>query len=621
MLPMQGKKRGAGFTFTGVVIVATIFVLTIAALTSAQLLGSVLASFSTSHFSGSGRCALCHSSLSDSAGNDVSIDSHWRSTMMANAAKDPFWQAKVSSEITRSPALKAIIEDKCAMCHTPMARIQAVADGMSADILDKGFLDPMHALNEPAMDGVSCTLCHQIQDIDLGRSESFGGNYVIDTSTAAPDRLIFGPFPDPEQDIMRATVGFTPVRGQQISDSALCATCHTLYTPYVDAAGNVLGEFPEQTPYLEWEHSIYGDGTGEEKACQQCHMPEAEGAVVIHNLPQVRTGALSPFKLHHFVGGNAFMLSILESHIEELGLTASSSYLGATLDRTVNQLQKRTARLSGIDAQVNGGTLTVTINVENRTGHKFPTGFPSRRAWMHLAVTDAGGKVVFESGKPQADGSIAGNDADENVALYEPHHDTISNPDQVQVYEPIMHNSDGEVTYTLLRSASYAKDNRLLPVGFAKESAGEDIAPRGKAAQDDNFTGDGDLVTYQIGIQGYSAPFTIEAELLYQSISYQFVMDLRQDSTPLIERFSRYHDGMDKTPLVIHNVAYVVETKPLPPAWDVNADGAVDIADLTFVGSAFGTSGEGLAADVNSDSIVNIMDLIIVATHFGEAEK
>ena len=80
-----------------------------------------LTDFSSSHFSGSGKCALCHSALTDSAGNDVSIDADWRLTMMANSSKDPFWQAKVSSEVARNRALSAVIEDKCATCHTPMA--------------------------------------------------------------------------------------------------------------------------------------------------------------------------------------------------------------------------------------------------------------------------------------------------------------------------------------------------------------------------------------------------------------------------------------------------------------------------------------------------------------------
>ena len=585
--------------------------------TSSQMSGDVLTGFFTSHFSGSGNCALCHSALTDTAGNDVSIDADWRSTMMGNAARDPLWQAKVSSEVSRNPALKTIIEDKCATCHTPMARTQAISDGNPANLLDEGFLDPAHALNEPAMDGVSCTLCHQIQDIDLGEPESFSGQYTIDTTNIAPDRLIFGPFPNPVQNMMRGNVGFTPVQGLHITESALCATCHTLYTPYVDAAGNVLGKFPEQTPYLEWENSVYSNSGTEGKTCQQCHMPEANGAVIISNRPIGRpTAPRSPFGLHHFVGGNAFMLNVLESQIQELGLTASASHLDTTLNRTVKQLQTKTALLSIIDTQIRDNALTVTLHVENKVGHKFPSGFPSRRAWVHLIVTDADGKTVFESGKPKADGSIAGNDADENGSAYELHHDVISSPDQVQIYEPIMQNSEGKVTYTLLRGASYAKDNRLLPLGFDKESASEDVAARGKAMHDVSFVGGGDSVTYQISASGYSGPFVVAAELLYQTIAHRFMLDLQQDSTdPLVDRFSHYYDSTDKTPILIHKVEYVTDARSSFEPWDINADGSVDISDIMIVASVFGVSGVGLAADVNGDDTVNILDLVIVGSH------
>jgi hypothetical protein len=58
-------------------------------------------------------------------------------------------------------------------------------------------------------------------------------------------------------------------------------------------------------------------------------------------------------------------------------------------------------------------------------------------------VTDARRKVVFESGRPLADGRISGNDADVDPAAFEPHYDVISAADQVQVYEPVMQDSTG----------------------------------------------------------------------------------------------------------------------------------------------------------------------------------
>ena len=49
--------------------------------------------FTSYHFSGSGNCSMCHNGLTDAEGKDVSIETAWSSTMMANAAKDPLWPA------------------------------------------------------------------------------------------------------------------------------------------------------------------------------------------------------------------------------------------------------------------------------------------------------------------------------------------------------------------------------------------------------------------------------------------------------------------------------------------------------------------------------------------------
>ena len=157
----------------------------------------ILTTFETNDFSGSGICAVCHSGLTDEAGNDVSNDAHWRSTMMANAAKDPLWQAKISAEVDRNPQVKSIIEDKCSRCHMGMARYQAITDGTPVEVLGPGFLDPTHYLHESAMDGVSCTLCHQIQPDNLGATESFSAGFEIDDS-----RVIFGPYADVQTEIM-----------------------------------------------------------------------------------------------------------------------------------------------------------------------------------------------------------------------------------------------------------------------------------------------------------------------------------------------------------------------------------------------------------------------------------
>lgn len=111
----------------------------------AGMVATTLTTFETDDFSGSGNCALCHSRLTDEAGNDVSNDAQWRSTMMANAAKDPLWQAKISSEVDRNPHVQDVIEEKCSRCHMGMARYQAMTDGTDVGALSPGFLRP-HSL-------------------------------------------------------------------------------------------------------------------------------------------------------------------------------------------------------------------------------------------------------------------------------------------------------------------------------------------------------------------------------------------------------------------------------------------------------------------------------------------
>lgn len=55
-------------------------------------------------------------------------------------------------------------------------------------------------------------------------------------------------------------------------------------------------------------------------------------------------------------------------------------------------------------------------------------------------------------------------------------------------------------------------------------------------------------------------------------------------------------------------------------AADVNADGVINILDLTLVAGQFGTAAadQPLNTDVNGDGTVNILDLTLVASHFGK---
>jgi hypothetical protein len=184
------------------------------------------------------------------------------------------------------------------------------------------------------------------------------------------------------------------------------------------------------------------------------------------------------------------------------------------------------------------------------TGHKFPTGFPSRRVWLHVLVSDASGSVIFESGGVDAAGRIAGNDNDDDPLAFEPHYTALSSPDQVQIYEAIMGDTDGSVTTTLLRGAAYLKDNRLLPAGFDPAAASPDIGVYGGAADDPDFTGGGDRVGIAVDVGSAQGPFTLVVELLYQSVGYRWAENLRATEAPEIGAFLGYYDAVPNEPVV-----------------------------------------------------------------------
>jgi hypothetical protein len=415
--------------------------------------------FVTSH-----ECLACHNGLTAPSGEDVSIGVSWRASMMANSSRDPYWQAAVRREVMDHPAAAAEIEHECSTCHMPMAHSAAVAAGQHARIfahlpVGAGGSDD----DRLAADGVSCTLCHQIGPERLGSRESFVGGFVIAPRNATGERRMFGPFAIDRgrSTIMRSATGMTPAESSHLRQSEVCATCHTLYTQALGPNGEVIGELPEQVPYLEWRHSAFR----EERSCQSCHMPEVAGPVRIASVLGDERPHLSR---HTFVGGNFFMLRMLNRYRSELGVEALPQELEAAALATIGQLQRETATLSVASVDARAGELAFDVTVGNLTGHKLPTAYPSRRVWLHVTVHDPNGDRVFSSGAIEPSGLIRGNDNDADPGRFEPHYSEIRHQDEVQIYESVMQDASGAVTTGLLQATGYAKDNRLLPRGFDK---------------------------------------------------------------------------------------------------------------------------------------------------------
>src|SRR5258705_13945045 len=120
------------------------------------------------------------------------------------------------------------------------------------------------------------------------------------------------------------------------------------------------------------------------------------------------------------------MEGMMQDHRDELATEAQPAEMDAAMKRTTEFLQTEAAKvtITRVDTMPNG--LAVDVHVENLGGHKLPTAYPSRRAWLHFAVRDGNGRGLFESGGLNPGGAIVGNDNDQDPPKFEPRYREIS---------------------------------------------------------------------------------------------------------------------------------------------------------------------------------------------------
>jgi hypothetical protein len=236
------------------------------------------------------------------------------------------------------------------------------------------------------------------------------------------------------------------------------------------------------------------------------------------------------------------MLTLFAHNAELLGTHTQSDQFEGIVERTREQLNKA-ARLH-LRGRRTRDALTLEVQVENLTGHKFPTGHPYRRTWLHVWVEDATGKILFESGGAEMPESP-------------PHYNVISRPEEVQIYQAIMADDKGRPTWSLLRAASFARDNRIPPKGLPGTGSGKKVQAAQGVENDPNFGTEGsgtDQVTYEIPLPAGTRPFVAQVELLYQSIPPAVASRLREAKGPAAREFVRLYSRADKQPVLVDAV-------------------------------------------------------------------
>ena len=123
-------------------------------------------------------------------------DSSWRPTMMANSARDPYWQAGVRRETIDHPGVakrRSRTSARSATCR--WRAIESKFEGREGEVFAHLDFDSDDRMDQLAQDGVSCSLCHQIRKEKLGTRESFVGGFVDrHDQEARPSARSIGPF-------------------------------------------------------------------------------------------------------------------------------------------------------------------------------------------------------------------------------------------------------------------------------------------------------------------------------------------------------------------------------------------------------------------------------------------
>ena len=233
------------------------------------------------------------------------------------------------------------------------------------------------------------------------------------------------------------------------------------------------------------------------------------------------------------------------------------------IDAIIEQAQNTTADVAIGPVTVADGKLVASVTVTNKTGHRFPSGVGFRRAFLEFQVVEKStGKTVWASGRTNELGIIVDENgkplaseffeprtpavAGEPRQTYQPHYfdqagHTITRQDQVQVFEELMLNADGNFTTSFIRRNTPVKDNRLLPAGWTAEGPDPSLSgeflkatyPHGTGTDPHYQNGSGtSVVTYEVPLAGIAPEsVTLTATVYYQSIP-PYYLKMRFDQAP-----------------------------------------------------------------------------------------
>jgi hypothetical protein len=487
----------------------------------------------------------------------------------------------------------------------------------------RSLRDPRFEYGALARDGVSCAVCHHVASTTGESVMRFIAEHSTGRFRYTPAAELTGPFEKPVTIPMSNSLGVKPVHDRYTKNPRLCGTCHAIDLPILDATGTEHATSFEQATYLEWLNSAYENEIDPArhpaaKTCQDCHMKGELHGVAIqtqvaaveddkypaadHRAPNAELAVplrASGYARHQLQGLNVFLLALFDQWSDELGVRTCdymasgcsgkqpASGIPFAMRSFLAQAASETARLEVSSPTVaapsgtgTATTLTADVTVTNLTGHRFPSGVSFRRAFLDFVVRDrATGSVLFESGRTNSIGALVDMDgrvlpAERNGSsgpggrAFQPHFWSpgapITRSDQVEIYEELLQDADGDFTTSFVRQDIHFKDNRILPLGWRR--SGPDLAEfqgRPLEATWPKRTGDDPHYADPLGARGQSAVrytvpvpagtapggVTVTAQLYYQAMPPYYLRQRFEQAPkgPATERLYYLTSGLDTT--------------------------------------------------------------------------
>ena len=340
--------------------------------------------------------SLSGSESCGTAGCHENIKKEWETSAHRYSAMDLGFQ-KV--QLTMAKQNGAESTRYCGGCHDPISLFSGTKNVFTDQLTSQvGYKE-----------GVSCLVCHAIKKTDVKGNATYvitqPSRYMFELDSGKTAHLV-------SNYLIRAypRQHVAELQHNLFKSPEFCAACHK---QFIDEQINQVGWVQLQNQYDNWRTSRWNHKGNPQTTieCRECHMPlqNSTDPASGDNLDYNRSAADGKHRSHRFLAANQVMPLLLKLPGAEEQVKLTEQWLKGEVPVPEIADKWKTGPAVPIEILVPeqvkpGEAVKLGVNItNNKVGHEFPTGpLDIIQAWMHVTVTDAAGKLVYESGQRDA---------------------------------------------------------------------------------------------------------------------------------------------------------------------------------------------------------------------------